>query len=59
MAEPRVERRLAAVLATDVASYSRLMGADEVGTLSALKVVRRELVDPAIRQVCAIQHSEC
>ena len=38
----RVERRLAAVLAADVASYSRLMGADEVGTLSALKVVRRE-----------------
>jgi class 3 adenylate cyclase len=48
MAEPRVERRLAAVLAADVAGYSRLMGADEVGTLSALKVVRRELVDPAI-----------
>jgi TolB-like protein len=45
MAEARVERRLAA----DVAGYSRLMGADEVGTLSAaLKVVRRELVDPAI-----------
>src|SRR5260370_17098307 len=48
MAEARVERRLAAVLAADVAGYSRLMGADEVGTLSALKVVRRELVDPAI-----------
>lgn len=44
----RVERRLAAVLAADVASYSRLMGADEVGTLSALKVVRREIVDPEI-----------
>ena len=48
MAEARVERRLAAVFAADVAGYSRLMGADEVGTLSALKVVRRELVDPAI-----------
>jgi TolB-like protein len=48
MVEARVERRLAAVLAADVAGYSRLMGADEVGTLSALKVVRRELVDPAI-----------
>jgi TolB-like protein len=43
-----VERRLAAVLAADVAGYSRLMGADEVGTLSALKIVRRELVDPEI-----------
>jgi TolB-like protein len=43
-----VERRLAAVLAADVAGYSRLMGADEVGTLSALKAARRELVDPEI-----------
>ena len=48
MAEARVERRPAAVFAADVAGYSRLMRADEVGTLSALKVVRRELVDPAI-----------
>lgn len=44
----RVERRLAAVLAADVAGYSRLMGADEIGTLAALKAVRREIVDPAI-----------
>jgi TolB-like protein/class 3 adenylate cyclase len=44
----RVERRLAAVLAADVAGYSRLMGADEVGTLNALKAHRREVVDPAI-----------
>jgi hypothetical protein len=44
----RVERRLAAILAADVAGYSRLMGADEVGTLEALKAHRRELVDPAI-----------
>jgi adenylate cyclase len=44
----RVERRLAAVLAADVAGYSRLMSADEVGTLAALKSHRRELVDPAI-----------
>ena len=47
MAE-RVERRLAAVLAADVAGYSRLMCADEVGTLAALKSLRRELIDPAI-----------
>jgi adenylate cyclase len=44
----RVERRLAAVVAADVAGYSRLMGADEVGTLEALKAQRREVVDPAI-----------
>jgi len=44
----RVERRLAAVLAADIAGYSRLMGADELGTLAALKAHRREVVDPAI-----------
>jgi adenylate cyclase len=41
-------RRLAAILAADVAGYSRLMGADEVGTLEALKSHRRSVVDPAI-----------
>jgi adenylate cyclase len=46
----RVERRLAAVLAADVAGYSRLMGADEVGTLEALKAHRSEVVDPAIAE---------
>jgi adenylate cyclase len=50
MAGARVERRLAAVLAADVAGYSRLMGVDEVGTLSALKAVRREIVDPALAE---------
>jgi adenylate cyclase len=44
----RVERRLAAVLAADVAGYSRLMGADEEGTLAHLKASRKTLVDPAI-----------
>ena len=48
MTGERVERRLAAVLAADVAGYSRLMGADEVGTLQALKNHRRELIDPSI-----------
>jgi TolB-like protein/class 3 adenylate cyclase len=43
-----VERRLAAVLAADVAGYSRLMGADEEGTLARLKSLRKTLVDPAI-----------
>ena len=44
----RVERRLAAILAADVAGYSRLMGTDEIGTLRALKAHRKECVDPAI-----------
>jgi class 3 adenylate cyclase/pimeloyl-ACP methyl ester carboxylesterase len=43
-----VSRRLAAILAADVAGYSRLMGNDEIGTLRALKAHRRELVDPTI-----------
>jgi adenylate cyclase len=46
--EGRVERRLTAILAADVAGYSRLMGFDEVGTLKSLKSHRKELVDPAI-----------
>src|SRR6516164_8951452 len=41
-------RRLAAILAADVAGYSRLMGADEEGTLERLKTLRRELIDPKI-----------
>src|SRR3974390_2828707 len=45
---PPPPRRLAAIMAADVAGYSRLMGADEVGTLEALKSHRREVVDPAI-----------
>ena len=44
----RVERRLAAVLAADVAGYSRLMGVDEEGTLAQLKACRKALVDPTI-----------
>jgi adenylate cyclase len=44
----QVERRLAAVLAADVAGYSRLMGVDEEGTLARLKAVRKSLADPAI-----------
>jgi TolB-like protein/class 3 adenylate cyclase len=44
----RVERRLAAVLAADVAGYSRLMGRDEEGTLATLKSFRKTLVDPKI-----------
>ncbi len=47
MASPR---RLAAILAADVAGYSRLMGADEEGTHERLKALRRELVDPKIAE---------
>jgi TolB-like protein/class 3 adenylate cyclase len=50
MAEKRIERRLTAILAADVAGYSRLIGADEEGTLAALKAVRRELIDPGIAE---------
>jgi TolB-like protein/class 3 adenylate cyclase/Tfp pilus assembly protein PilF len=48
LSEERVERRLAAVLAADVAGYSRLMGIDEEGTLARLKAIRKSLVDPTI-----------
>jgi len=50
MSGDRVERRLAAILAVDVAGYSRLMGEDEEGTLAALRAVRRELGDPKIAE---------
>jgi TolB-like protein/class 3 adenylate cyclase len=50
MAGARVERRLAAILAADVAGYSRLMGVDEEGTLVALKAHLRELVEPKIAE---------
>lgn len=50
MVEPRVERRLAAILAADVAGYTRLMGADEEGTLRRLKAHRSELIDPKITE---------
>jgi class 3 adenylate cyclase len=46
----RQTRRLAAILAADVVGYSRLMGADEEGTLERLKAIRRELADPKIKE---------
>jgi adenylate cyclase len=48
MVEERLQRRLAAILSADVVGYSRLMGIDEAGTLSRLKALRRDLVDPLI-----------
>lgn len=47
MAEDRVERRLAAILAADMVGYSRLMEADEIGTIERQKTHRRELINPA------------
>jgi adenylate cyclase len=48
MAEQRTQRRLAAILAADVAGYSRLIGADEVGTLAALRRIWSERFDPTV-----------
>lgn len=50
MPEDRVDRRLAAIFAGDIAAYSRLMGADEEGTLRQLKAHRKELVNPKITE---------
>jgi adenylate cyclase len=50
MVEQRVERRLTAIFAGDVAGYSRLMGADEEGTLSRLNAHRREFLEPKIAE---------
>ncbi len=50
MSAERVERRLAAILAADVAGYSRLMGQDEAGTLARLRSHRRELIDPTVAE---------
>ncbi len=46
----RVERKLAAILAADMVGYSRLMEADEAGTLAQLKALRSELIDPKIAE---------
>ena len=51
MVGARVERKLTAILAADVAGYSRLIGADEEGTLARLKAHRREVIDPKIAKV--------
>ena len=50
MAEERVQRRLAAILAADVVGYSRLMGEDEAGTLSRLKAIMRNVFEPKTKQ---------
>ncbi len=50
MAEERVQRRLAAILAADVVGYSRLMREDETGTLAQLKTLRKEMLDPKVEE---------
>jgi class 3 adenylate cyclase len=50
MAEHRIQRRLAAVLATDMVGYSRLMATDETGTLARLKALRADLFNPKIAE---------
>jgi class 3 adenylate cyclase len=50
MAEERVRRRLAAILAADVVGYSRLMESDETGTLQTLKDRRSQVLDPLVIQ---------
>ena len=50
LADQRLERRLAAIIDADVAGFSRLVGADEEGTLARLKTHRRELIDPKIAE---------
>src|SRR5215472_15993578 len=50
MASERAERRLAAILAADVVGYSRLMGRDEEGTLTAIKGLRHSLFDPKVSE---------
>ena len=50
MTDARVQRRLAAILAGDVAGYSRLMGADEEGTLKRMNAHRREFLEPKVAE---------
>ncbi len=50
MAEERVQRKLAAILAADVVGYSRLMEKDEAGTLARLKALRADFIDPKITE---------
>ncbi len=47
---PRVERKLAAILAEDVVGYSRLVGADEAGTIARLRALRKEFIEPMVAE---------
>ncbi len=50
MPAERIQRRLAAILAADMVGYSRLMEADEKGTIARQKALRKELIDPKIAE---------
>ena len=50
MTEPRTQRRLAAIMAADIVGYSRLVEADEAGTLARVKALRAELLHPKVAQ---------
>jgi TolB-like protein/class 3 adenylate cyclase/tetratricopeptide (TPR) repeat protein len=50
MAAPRIERKLAAILAADVVGYSRLVGADEAGTIARLRALRKELIEQLVAE---------
>ena len=57
MVDGRTNRRLAAILAADVVGYSRMMAADEAGTLAALKRHRETVFDPALPLITAASSS--
>jgi adenylate cyclase len=50
VAEDRVTRRLAAILAADVVGFSRLVGEDEEGTIARLQAIRRDVIDPSVER---------
>ena len=50
MKAPRIERKLAAILAADVVGYSRLVGLDEAGTIARLRTLRQEFIEPLIAE---------
>jgi adenylate cyclase len=54
LADERLDRRLSAVLAADVAGYSRLVGADEEGTLRRLKSLQADFSSPASPNTVAV-----
>ena len=57
MQDDRVQRRLAAILAGDVVGYSTMMRDDETGTLTRLKALRRELLDPKFAEFALVRMS--
>ena len=58
MTKDVLSRRLAVIVAADVVGYSRLMEADEAGTLAQLKSIRKELIEPKIASIAARESGE-